>query len=255
MQELGSSLDHAWENLVPPGRPLPVADDMQDEFDAAIARLKRVGTDVETIEATSASIALPKTVVETLSAFAPAETSLLVERFRGGIRFSRGSRSLLGGQQHVESGSLRCRQQIAVLQSRPVSLSSGLHRAVRELPAQRRRRTLIEQDAHLFRRRHCAMRVPVLPEPACPSRPGTTSRSPLRTRHPRDFRTRPTGALESRQKPTRRQHDSSAARRHRTPPNRSRNSSLVSTATIHLSMVHRTASGACCSGSERLSSL
>ena len=63
---------------MPPDQPFPVDVGMQAEFDAAIARLKRAGTDLETIEAKSASIALPRTVVETLSAFSNTRGGLLL---------------------------------------------------------------------------------------------------------------------------------------------------------------------------------
>ena len=58
--------------------PAAAEPEMQADFDAAIARLRRAGTDLETIEAKSASRALPKTVVETLSAFSNTRGGLLL---------------------------------------------------------------------------------------------------------------------------------------------------------------------------------
>lgn len=65
---------------------------MQADFDAAIARLRRAGTDLGTIEAKGASQALPKTVVETLSAFSNTRGGLLLL----GVDEERGFASVAG---------------------------------------------------------------------------------------------------------------------------------------------------------------
>ena len=62
-------------------------------------------------------------------------------------------------QQQLEPLSLGSIQQVAILQPRPAELVSGSNLVVLERIAERKRRALIEQDAHSSRRERAAGRM------------------------------------------------------------------------------------------------
>jgi hypothetical protein len=65
---------------------------------------------------------------------------------------------LVRGQQNLETGLFRGRQQIAIAESIPALLGSRTNRVTYKIRADRQRRCLIENDAHPRRRKRAACR-------------------------------------------------------------------------------------------------
>ncbi len=67
--------------------------DLTEEAGAAVRRIRRAGTDLQDVEVKSAAGGLPKSIVESVSAFANAEGGLLLLGLDDGVTWAVGASS------------------------------------------------------------------------------------------------------------------------------------------------------------------